>query len=117
PRSPRWHSVLAEVLEAKGAHDEAIAEYSQVLELTPEDTRTLFARGCVYYSRLGQYKKAIADFSKASELEPNYWKFHDSLGTALLSDGQGDQAIVEYRKAIAAYRKTIQLRPDDRRSP
>jgi tetratricopeptide (TPR) repeat protein len=98
PQSARWHANIAGVLQSKGALGEAIAEYSRVIELTPEDEYAWRFRGSLY-RQAGLYKKAIADYSKACELDATFWAPHDDLGTCLLWDGQLDKAIAAYRKA------------------
>ena len=54
---------------------------------------------------MGEYSQAIADYSKAIQLNPGYAEAYYSRGCAY--DGIG-----EYDKAIADYKKTIELDPN-----
>jgi len=48
----------------------------------------------------GQYDKAIADYTKAIELNPRDAKAYNNRGNAYGNKGQYDQAIADYTKAI-----------------
>ena len=66
----------------------------------PEDNaEAYFVRG-VTYARKGQYDKAIADFTKAIELNPRHAEAYINRGLAYKNTGQYDQAISDCTKAI-----------------
>ncbi len=96
-------------------------------------------RGLAYKSK-SQWDKAIADFSEAIRLEPDFVTAYNSRGNAYYGKGQFDRAIKDYDKAIRLnpdlaeafgnrgnvyrkkgkidraledYDKAIHLRPDD----
>jgi serine/threonine protein kinase len=105
PRLPEMHRAMALVLSdrwltAGGALDEAIAEYSRVIEMTPEDVMAWTERGRAYHHWLHQYGNAIADFSRAVELNPENPGAHSNLAGALQANGQLDEAITQYREAV-----------------
>ena len=50
----------------------------------------------------GRYDEAIAAFSRAIALKPDYAKAHNNLGIALKDQGRPDEAIAAYNRAIAA---------------
>ena len=52
------------------------------------------------------YEKAIADYTKAIELRPDYASAYYNRGKVFLG-------LKNYEKAIADYTKAIELRPDD----
>jgi tetratricopeptide (TPR) repeat protein len=56
-------------------------------------------RGNAYYD-LGQYPKAISDFTRAIELNPEYARAYCNRGVVYRKLGKLDQAISEYTKAI-----------------
>ena len=58
----------------KGDYDKAIADYSQIIELEPDNYVVLITRGDIYFE-LGNYHQAIADYSRLIELQPT-----DDLG-------------------------------------
>ena len=99
PRSPRWHRDLAWALRDKGDLNEAFAEFTRVIELTPGNSLAWYWRGQSYYFAK-QFKNAIADFSKVIELDPNMAIAHANLGESLWSNGQRDEAIAAYREAL-----------------
>lgn len=61
------------------------------------------------YSFKGQYEKAVDEFKKAIEINPNYVNAYNNLGMAYEEMGLFDKAIVEYKKAI-------QLKPNYKRA-
>jgi tetratricopeptide (TPR) repeat protein len=54
----------------------------------------------VAYGNLGQFDKAIDDYSKAIELNPKYTKAYYNLGVAYANLGQWDKAIDDYNRTI-----------------
>jgi tetratricopeptide (TPR) repeat protein len=56
-------------------------------------------RGNAYYGK-GQFDKAIADSTKALELNPRDAKAYTNRGNAYYDKGQHDEAIADYTKAI-----------------
>jgi tetratricopeptide (TPR) repeat protein/serine/threonine protein kinase len=95
PRSPRAHRAVAEVLmairlqyvrakriEGTELFEQAIAEYSRIIELTPDDARAWIERGNAY-SQAAQYANAVADYSKAIQLDPKNGWAHYCLGRTL----------------------------------
>jgi len=103
PRWPRGHWVVAYVLLGKEAVEEAIAESSRAIELSPQDPETWNRRGVAYH-RTGQWEKALADYSRAIELDPSFDLSWNALGVAYGHLG-------EYEKALAAFGKCLELNP------
>ncbi len=64
-----YHSVLGSILQREKRYGEAIAEYGQALELSPDDITSLTNRGEVYMQH-GLIDDAKADFEKAISLDP-----------------------------------------------
>lgn len=60
-------------IEDYNGDDGAIADFSKVIELKPDFAEACWERGLVY-QKIGQEKKANADFKKAKELDPNVGK-------------------------------------------
>jgi tetratricopeptide (TPR) repeat protein len=79
-----------------------------------------------YYAQLAQhqaaereYLEAIAAYSRALELAPDYINAHNNRGNALQSLGdlqaslsQTDSALASYQNAIAAYSRALSLAPN-----
>jgi tetratricopeptide (TPR) repeat protein len=47
-----------------------------------------------------EYRKAIAEYGKAIEVDPRDVGAHGGLGDALIAQQKTDEAIAEYREAI-----------------
>ena len=117
----------------------AISAFQHFLELKPDYPPALNAIG-VEYTNLNKFPEAAAAFKQAAEkaqIKPNYWNNlaaayaamnkHDLAVEALDSDerlaaphgswidwynlGNGYQKQLEYQKAIAAYKRAVQLNP------
>jgi len=84
-------------------YDDAIIECSRQVSgvvKTLNISDSYLYRGLAYEAK-EQFDKAIADFSKAIEINPNSEKAYDSRGNMYLLKGQADQAIADYSKVIA----------------
>jgi tetratricopeptide (TPR) repeat protein len=55
----------------KGDYDRAIADYTQVIKLDPNDAVAYYNRGRTYSYEKGDYDRARADWTKALQLNPN----------------------------------------------
>ncbi len=85
--------------------DLALADYSRVIALKPDNPAAYFDRGEAYYKQ-GRYALAIADYNRAIELNPSYEAAYYSRGLAHRKNGDPD-------KAIADYNRSLELKPDD----
>jgi len=92
------HHMYANLLGFLGRFDEAIAERKRALELDPLSLRTSALLGYDYYIA-GQYDKAVEQFRKTSELDPNYPLIN--LGEVYQRMGMNEEAIAEYLKVEA----------------
>ena len=80
-------------------YDDAIADYSKIIELNPNSAHSYSGRGAAYYFK-NNYDCAIADYTKAIELNPIFEEAYCGLGWAYLNQGDHDYAIVNLTKAI-----------------
>lgn len=64
-----YHSVMGSILQRQRRFGDAIAEYTQAIEIDPNDIVSLTNRGEVYM-RYGLVDEARADFEKAIGLDP-----------------------------------------------
>jgi tetratricopeptide (TPR) repeat protein len=58
-----------------------------------------YHRGVVYKSK-GEYDRAILEFNKAIEIDPEFAMAYNGRGNAYQDKGEYDQAILDYTKAI-----------------
>ena len=76
----------------------AIEAYSDVIDLNPLSA-AYSNRGGVHREK-GAFDDAIADFTKAIELDPNCAETYSNRGGAYLDKGEVDTAIADFTKAI-----------------
>ena len=69
------------------------------------DAVACYNRGIIYYCS-GKYQKAIDNYTKAIELDPEFAFAYFNRGIAYTKSG-------EYQKAIDDYTKAIELNPED----
>lgn len=62
---------IAEEKDTEGAYQESIKYYNQAIGLAPGTFKYINSRGVAYYN-LGQYYKAISDFFRAREIDPEH---------------------------------------------
>src|SRR5262249_13749227 len=75
---------------------DAVAAYSEAIELQPEHGRSWSDRG-VAFAELGQWEKAVADFEKAAQLMPNDPQVRYQLALVRIHLGERDA----YRKVCS----------------
>lgn len=85
--------------------DEAIADFTAALKLTPNNATLYVLRGTSYGNN-SDYQRAIADFTEAIRLEPKDAGAYANRGVAYQETKQNDKAIADYRKAL-------ELEPDN----
>lgn len=91
--------------EHEGEHKQAIADYTNAIELDPKLAAAYYSRGNVY-EREGEHDQAIADYNKAIDLDPKYADAYHNRGAAYRNKGDADRAIVDFNK-------TLELNPND----
>ena len=92
-------------LVKSGEPDDAIASYSNAIQLKPDLADAYFNRGYAY-GESGNSDRAIADYSEAIRLKPNDAEAYYNRGYAY-GEKKGD-----HDRAIADYSEAIRLKPD-----
>jgi tetratricopeptide (TPR) repeat protein len=77
----------------------AIADYTQVIQLDPQESAAYNNRGLVY-AELGDLMRAIADYTQAIQLDPQYAIAFCNRGVAYDYSGDVNSAIADYTQAI-----------------
>lgn len=93
------------LIENREGAEGYIKLYTATLTLNPKIVEDYIKRGNAY-SYIGEYDKAIADYSEAIKLKPNYVKAYYNRANAYRDK-------VDFDKAVLDYTKTIELNPDD----
>lgn len=83
--------------------EQALAYANRQLELTPDDYYYI-ERGLLYLDG-ACFEKAIEDFEKAAEINPQNPYAYNNIGFALQRRGQFREAIEYYRKAVGVLEK------------
>lgn len=87
---------------AQNDYQGAIADFTQVLKLTPQYDMAYFNRGNAQ-RQLGKYQAAIDDYSKALETNPTFTYLYYYRGNLREELGDIKGAIADYTAAIASY--------------
>jgi eukaryotic-like serine/threonine-protein kinase len=92
-----WYAML---LSQLARHEEAVARVARALELDPLsliiNTNVAWA---YYFAR--QYDRAIEQFKRTIEMDLGYAVAHMRLGQTYIQKGMLEQAVAEFRKAVA----------------
>ena len=99
------------LLEALSAHnenlfDKAIAIYTLILKMKPDDIVSALIykhRGMAYFA-CSDYKKAIADFAKSFEIDPNSYK-------AAYYEGIVCSVLQRHSQALDAFNRSLKINP------
>ena len=82
-----------------GQYLDAIADYTQVLRLRPNDAEAYYNRGYAK-ENLGQYEAAIADYDQALQIKPDYAKVYSNRGAAKCNLGRTAEAKQDFQTAL-----------------
>jgi tetratricopeptide (TPR) repeat protein len=93
------HYKRAFLLDILGYNDLAAIEYTEAIELNPQDDRYYNNRGNLYTLR-GYLFLAVRDFDKAIEINPNKAQAYYNRARALEKMGNYDAAKLDYEKAV-----------------
>nr|WP_208352459.1 tetratricopeptide repeat protein [Pseudaestuariivita rosea] len=106
---PMVHVSLGDTLRGMDRFGDAVAAYSQAMDLTTEPTRSnwfmFYARG-VSHERLDMWDEAEADFRKALELNPNQPQVLNYLGYSLV------EKQIKLDEALEMIQTAAKARPD-----
>jgi TolB-like protein/Tfp pilus assembly protein PilF len=99
PGNTELRRFYAEFLRGMGRWEEAIAEAKQAQELDPLTLSTNKSLGVAYFWAK-QYDKALDQFQKTEELDPNFAEIHDALADGYARKGMQKEAISETEKYL-----------------
>jgi tetratricopeptide (TPR) repeat protein len=93
------HQWLGWIHEKKGRYDLAIVQYSQAIEVGPDESYPYLGRARALY-RLRQYERSIDDLNRCILLNPDEAATYHFRGMCYAAQNQFDWAIKEFIKAI-----------------
>ncbi len=104
------NSVLQEALtlDRQGFIEESIQAWKKVLESNPEKKIQIFAqiKLCIAYSKSSMFGDALKEAKSLAEKFPNQFNVAFNLGNMY-------SATHQYKQAIDAYKKVVELQPDE----
>ncbi|KAI9318246.1 hypothetical protein BX666DRAFT_1936491 [Dichotomocladium elegans] len=92
-----------------GSYNEAVALYSQAIELSPS-TPTYYANRAAALMMLGRYSEASADCRSATDLDPSNIKAFLRNGKCQLNLGSLEESTRQYEQALALDQSNAQAR-------
>lgn len=95
-----------DALAQQGDDQQASKDYDQAVRLAPNLVYAYFSRGSFRLTNQDDYQGAIADFTKATQLDPKYAIAYALRG--LTHQRQGDN-----QKAIADFNQAVKLDPEN----
>lgn len=93
------------VKTGKGSPETTIALMSEGLDIDPDNTEILYARGLFYQEVIVDLPKAIADYDRFIALSPNN-------GNAYFNRGNARRNLKQYEAALADFDLAVRLQPD-----
>jgi len=99
PREKLGYELLGDYYWAYNMHQEAIEEYSKVLELDP-NYGPVFNKIGIMYTKLRNFEKAVEYFDKYIAASPGTANPLDSKGYVFFRMGKLDDAITKFKEAL-----------------
>lgn len=104
------HMQLAQMADAEGDHDTAIARYRRVVAITPDDPIALNNLAYSLAVHAGKLDEALPLAQKAYGLAPKAPAILDTLGWIQLLRGQGAEAVRLLQEAVAGAPRAAEMR-------
>jgi tetratricopeptide (TPR) repeat protein len=79
-------------------HDEAIADYTRVIQLEPSHNRAYFNRGLIF-ATINKDEQALADFARVAQANPEDGQAHFYLGMIHYNHGHLREALPHLERA------------------
>ncbi len=100
PHKARPYNNRGVAYKARGALDEAVADFNKAISLDSRYTKA-YNNGGVVNEAKGALDKAIADFNQAIVLNPGFAEAYNNRGVVLTKIGKFSEAIADFNQAIA----------------
>jgi len=94
------YTLRASAFQALGRLQDAVADYSYIVERLDPDAAEAYVDRGVAYAALGETEMALRDFDRGVQLNPNLPKAYINRGQLARTLGQRDQARADFRQAI-----------------
>ncbi|MBV8251311.1 MAG: tetratricopeptide repeat protein [Chitinophaga sp.] len=100
PKNPNYLFSRGQIFERWQQYDSAMTDYNRAIAADPRNENVLIQRGILYSSQLKAPDKAMADFQKVIEINPNNSYGYMNMGAIQHNKQQYSLAISNYTKAI-----------------
>lgn len=101
---PMVYNALGNIYQLRGAHDKALAAFSESERLDPKEPTHHFLAG-VSYSALGKWQQAVREFKQAVQIQPENLLFREQLAKSYLR-------MNNFPGGIEQYIKLLELKPE-----
>jgi tetratricopeptide (TPR) repeat protein len=81
-------------------YDEALIEYTEIVQINPSHTKTLYNLGRIYF-QFGNYADALKNFQHVLELDPENADAWNNLGSVYETTNKLTEALSAYNKSLA----------------
>ncbi|PVD18742.1 hypothetical protein C0Q70_21293 [Pomacea canaliculata] len=109
-KQARWSVEQGVEMVKKGRQLEAIQYLNRALQLDPDNTEALVARGAVYANN-ECYPKAVEDFERALEADPKHSNARKYLLETRLAFGRSHEERDQLEEAEDDYKEALKLNP------
>ncbi|CAN5201734.1 hypothetical protein BH10CYA1_BH10CYA1_49160 [soil metagenome] len=90
----------AKLEDVNGKHKEAVADYTRIIALVPDQSWPYVQRG-IAYEALKDYNKAIADYTVLCDRYPKAYDYFELRGSAYMKANQLGKSLADYDKVIS----------------
>lgn len=97
---------LADAYEKMGNNEKAVAVYSNILALEPDEVNAHFLRGRLYLIS-GEYEKALADFDRTVALDKNGYDLRIEIAGLLSQAGYEEEGMRYLQEFLTENEKTL----------
>ena len=101
---PEIYFILGETLSKRGRYDEAVAQFAELLKVSPDNVGALVQLG-IAQALQGKTKEAVEALAEALRIDPADASAHNSLGNILAQQGRHEEAVRQFEEAV-------RLKPD-----
>ncbi|MFQ5649357.1 MAG: tetratricopeptide repeat protein [bacterium] len=96
---------MGKIYNKLGQVDNAIKTYQSAVENNPGSYKAYYQLGAAYLDKKKNYNMAAQNFTKATQLNPDYDLAHYSLGVSLTELKRYDEALIALDKAIGVTKR------------
>lgn len=102
----KTYSFLATIYYKTGDENQTLEICSKIIELSPDDSMTLYNRGTLYMNKK-RFHDAIDDFTSCIEIQSNHASAYNNRGMAYERLNKVDEANNDYKTALDIEESTI----------